>query len=461
MIEEQQNDGNQQSPNILYILTEQQWAGAMSCAGNDDLHTPNMDRLAEEGVRFTNAYCSFPMCVPSRDSMFSGRMPHELGSRGARPTECHVNLSDEDMALTMGRLFRDAGYRCGWGGKWHWGMAPGLSVPACDDANHGFERVCGFDDFEVSDACGEFMRSDDDQPFLLVASLDTPHNIGEFSRDKPLPWAELEDVRTEDYPNLPSNFPAAPYEPEAITSARQSERATMGRDQQFTLDRWRKERYGYYRLVEETDRLIGRILEALQDSGKADNTVVIFSSDHGEMHGAHQLDRKWVLYEESASVPLIIQDPHGGRRGETDEALVSNGIDLLPTVCEYAGIDIPSDLPGESLVSRVRSGSDEWRDQVVVETVLPGNGAVGRMIRTERYAYHLYSVGCHHEQLFDMEEDPGQMVNLAVESRYENVLNEHRERLAEWCRATRDRDLSYYVRGSEVPIPGLGWVPVE
>lgn len=125
-------------------------------------------------------------------------------------------------------------------------------------------------------------------------------------------------------------------------------------------------------MVEYMDAQIGQVVQALEPAGHADNTVVIFTSDHGEMLGAHQLARKWVLYEESVKVPFVVCDPGGERQGVAYDTLVSNGLDLLPTLIKYASIEPPDGLPGVSLVERIRRGDAAGRDQLIVETDLPG-----------------------------------------------------------------------------------------
>lgn len=443
-----------QQPNIVYIFTDQQSAIAMSCAGTGDLHTPHMDRLAAEGVRFENAYCAFPLCVPSRVSMLSGRMPSAQGVTGNA-----VEWSDEALAGTAGRLLREAGYRCAWGGKWHAGW--GIALPDPGEHDFGFERISGFDDNALPGACAEFLSREHDRPFFLVASFDNPHNICEHSRDQVIPWCEIPAVGLADCPNLPLNHAAQPQEPDAITHWRTSDPG-RSRAPSYDPDRWRQFRHAYGRLVEYVDAQVGQILDAIDQSGRAEDTVVIFSSDHGDMNGAHDLNQKWVLYEESSRIPLLIRDPMGGRRSAVDARLVSNGLDLLPTLCIYAGIEPPEGLPGASWRPLIRGESAPWRDYVPVETFLncPGGGWA-RMIRTERYAYHLYAAGRHREQLYDLEADPGQMVNRAVESRYAGALHEHRQRLADWCRSTNDRALTHYTHPDCLAVPGLGWVPLE
>jgi arylsulfatase A-like enzyme len=209
----------------------------------------------------------------------------------------------------------------------------------------------------------------------------------------------------------------------------------------FTLDHeladWRRYRYGYYELVKKVDRGIGMILQSLSDAGLDENTIVIFSADHGDMCGAHQLIQKNVLYDESVRIPLIISGPGAAQPGLVDTShLISNGLDLYPTICDYAGVQPPEGLEGRSLRPLVEGRTpSEWRDHVVTETSV-GPGVQGLMVRTAKWKYAVYDHGLHREQLFDMENDPGEMVNLAVEARCEGVLNEHRRLLWTWCQRT-------------------------
>lgn len=446
------------SPNILYIFTDQQTADAMSCADNADVHTPNMDRLAARGVRFTDAYCSFPLCIPSRMSMLTGLYPHQFGidsNNGAIP--------DDRLPHTMGRLLRDAGYDCGWGGKTH--IGPGFADGSVD---FGFHRYADWNDFDLPDATATFIRRQRDRPFFAVACFDNPHNICEHGRDQLLPWGEVDDVPADQYPPLPTNFAEQPTDPEPVRLYHRDSAKTQ-RFEEFDETRWRKYCHVYYRLVEKVDAGLGVMLDALDDAGLTDDTLIVFSSDHGEMAGSHGSSHKQVLYRESTGVPLIVAGP-GVRQGATDDALVVNGIDLLPTFCDYADAATPDDLPGRSLRTLLTTGDDPaWRDHLAVETRFgpagPSGGSgvanwttVARMIRTRRFVYHLYDWGNHREQLYDVEADPGEMTNLADDARFADQRDRHRRLLANWCLNTGDRFGSHGHRPEPVGIPGLGYV---
>lgn len=420
-------------PHILYIFTDQQYAGAVSCAGNADLRTPALDRLAGTGVRFEKAYCTCPLCTPSRASMITGRMPHQVGITGNNQP-----IGEAFRGRGLGHTLSDAGYECAYGGKWH---LPEGAIPE----GHGFRSICGFSDRDLADRCIAFLSQPHDRPFFAVASFDNPHNICEWARQTPLPWGPIPEAPLEACPNLPPNYAIPAYEPEVLRME-QAAQPRFFRGLSFTDDDWRRYRHAYYRLVEKVDAEIGRVLDALRAAGLEEETLVIFSSDHGDGLGAHRWNQKWVLYEESVRVPLILSlKGRTAAPGRADAGhLVSNGLDLFPTICDYAGVEPPEGLPGLSLRPLAEGRGDiPWRDCVVAETSFDpkfgGLGTRGRMVRTERYKYIVYSWGKHREQLFDLETDPGEMVNLAVEARHQGVLARHRELLAAWVEKTGDR----------------------
>ncbi|HEV2125158.1 MAG TPA: sulfatase-like hydrolase/transferase [Chloroflexota bacterium] len=415
-------------PNILLITTDQHQAAALSCAGNLDVRTPNLDSLAARGVRFASAYSTFPLCTPARASLFTGRMPHAIDAMGnGRP------IPEQYRSQELGTLFQAGGYDCAYGGKWH---VPRITM----EEGHGFRRIAGFNDNLLPGACIEFLRQRRDQPFFLVASFDNPHNICEHSRNQPLPWGEVPLAPIEECPNLPANFAAGPYEPEAI-AAYAEHAPKVRRRPAFTPDRWRLLRHVYYRLIEKVDAQIGQILDALRETGQEGSTVVLFTSDHGEMAGAHQLNQKHSLYDESARVPFIVAGP-GVRSGHVADQPVSL-LDVLPTLCDVAGVSAPSDLPGLSLRPALH-GESLSRDTVVIQSLwadeINGPTAVeARAIVSPTHKYVVHEWGENREQLFDRTVDPGEMINLALEARYRPLFQEYRDRLRQWCLENGDR----------------------
>ena len=411
-------------PNIIYIMTDQQCADAMSCAGNPYLSTPNMDRLAERGVRFVNAYCAMPLSGPARGSMFTGYMPTESGI-----IENDIPVPDSLKDSTLGSLVAAAGYDCAYAGKWHVNT---VSLPS--PFAFGFRNLHGHDDIGLAEACVNYLREDHNRPFFLVASYINPHNICEYARNQNTPQAPVPEFSLEDCPPLPANFAVNPYDASVLQfEKRQS--YSLYPSQDFTPDDWRRYVFAYYRLVEAVDDEIGKIIDEVDRQDLWKNTVIIFTSDHGDGCASHQWNQKTVLYEEVANVPYIVCLPGGKNAGKVLPQLVNNGIDLMPSICDWAGAGMPAGRSGKSIRQVVESGDAQMplRDFVVTETNFRQTaGTLGWMVRTAKYKYVLYDKGLYREQLYDMESDRGEMVNLAVDSRFAEVLDAHRTMLRDW-----------------------------
>ncbi len=205
----------------------------------------------------------------------------------------------------------------------------------------------------------------------------------------------------------------------------------------------RRYRWGYNRLVEAVDSEIGRVLDALERSQLREETLIIFPSDHGDGQGAHRWNQKWSLYDNSSRAPLIISAPGGDGKGAVETTPVSAGLDLFPTICDYAGITPPGSLHGQSLRPLVEKSASGQRAFVASETSLGNWGELhedrwpkGRMIRTERYKYIAYDTGKRCEQLFDVKNDPCEIDDLAPVPEYDETLNRHRDHLRNWCKQT-------------------------
>lgn len=413
-------------PNIVYIFTDQQTATAMSCAGNKDVNTPNIDRLAAEGVRFTNAYCTAPLCSPSRASMFTGLMPSQAGV-----TKNGAVIAEKFRNQSLGHVLSANGYECVYAGKWH---LPGETI----DHAHGFTRLHPFGDNGLSESCVQFLKKKHDKPFFMVASLDNPHNICEYARKQPLPWGNITEPPLENCPNLPSNFYPAPYEPE-IVRIEQQKSFSKYPVINYSADEWRRYRNAYYRLVEKVDVEIGKILKAIDDNGLENNTIVILSSDHGDGNASHQWNQKSALFEEVVNIPLIFRVPGSTKKGTVLTQIVNNGPDLFATICDWSKCVQPQHAVGKSLVSLIDFRQEaELHNYIVAETCFDGSTTWGWMIRKPQYKYVLYALGQNREQLFDMSTDKGEQINLAIEARYASVLNQHRELLKEWGKTGMD-----------------------
>jgi len=422
-------------PNILIIMTDQQSATMMSCTGNRYLRTPAMDSLMEKGMRFEKAYAANPVCSPSRFSMMTGFYPSAVAMR----ENARSNGAGRFVSRAMGHIFQKAGYETVYGGKVH---LPGAMRKITDC---GFRLLTADQRDRLAETCAQYIRGTHDKPFLLVASFINPHDIcfqaiqaNRSSRLKTNRAIEImrraekipDGVSRREFfdklcPPLPDNYEPTSPEPAGVIALLKTRDFRWYVRQNWTDEDWRLHRWTYARLTERVDAQVGKVLDALRDAGLEDDTIVIFTSDHGDMDGAHRIEHKSHSYEEAARIPFIVQYPGVTRPGYVDtEHLVSNGLDLLPTLCDMAGIDAAADLPGLSV--RPLLGGDTkatWRRYLMIETEL------SRAITDGRYKYTLFDAVDNGEMLCDLRNDPGEMKNLAGNKEYAGVLNRMRAAL--------------------------------
>lgn len=425
-------------PNILLIFTDQQTANAMSCAGNRWVNTPHMDALAARGVRFVDSYCASPICGPSRASMVTGLAPHQTGvayNGDALP----ANLP------TIGSLLREAGYYTAWTGKWH---LPESFLREKTDS-HGFHHrpvtpdlpwvaLGDQTDFLTAMDAEFFLRwqvGKQPEPWFLGVSLHNPHDICYHILENGVEYAN-----SDTFPPLPENFATDPDEPAALKMRRQNESygSEIARTTNWTEERWRAYLHTYAHLTTQVDRAVGQVLRALEQGGWKENTLVIFTSDHGEGVAAHQWASKLSLYEESAKVPLIVSLPGQLKPSVRHEPV--SALDLLPTLCDYAKAPVPENLPGRSLRANLKGATHPLGRPVVCELQADSKRAEiqGRMVRQGRYKYCVFTPGSPSEQLFDIQTDPGETKNLAGDPTFARVLNEYRTLLEDWKKTTGD-----------------------
>jgi arylsulfatase A-like enzyme len=406
-------------PNILLILTDQQHADTIGALGQKHVQTPAIDELVHTGTSFTQSYCANPVCSPSRSSIFTSRTTSETNvwtnGRSIRPE-----------FPTMGEHFHAAGYDTAYAGKWH--------VPACyPNAIEGFRVLSSgighqgtVSDPLVTDGCVNYLHGrDTSKPFLMVASYMQPHDICEWLRlnrvdTGKLHYPELADA----FPPLPDNFNSIPEPlPEAIAKKHNGMEPRHGN--------WSEEHFRYYiwsylRHVEMVDAELARLLAALDATDLRRDTVILFTSDHGEGMANHAMTRKGFLYDESARVPFVVSGGERVRSGVVDGKTLASGIDIFPTLCDFAGIESPSGAKGVSLIPALEGGEMN-RPFVAAEC----SNNQEQMIRSPRYKYIAYKDDPV-EQLFDMQDDPGETRNLSVQKSHEAVLEEHRDLLSQW-----------------------------
>jgi len=428
--------------NILLILTDQQSAKMMSCDGNKYLSTPAIDSLAERGTRCDLAFAANPVCVPSRFSMFTGLYPSVIGQRS---NPYHGKLPDSIAENGLGYLIRKGGYEVAYAGKQH--------LPGCEAEDLGFNVISRDERDELAETCASFIKQRHENPFFLTCSFINPHDVCymaisenassehdkrllnrggkemkvlQESLDSAKQWSE-EEFWAEQCPPLPANHAVQQNEPELIETGLLDQRAFRKKArEEWGEKQWRMHRWAYHRLTERVDRQIQIVLDAVKEAGIADNTIIIFTSDHGDHDASHKLEHKTALYEEAARVPLIIVDPD--QEKTVDKTHLCSGIDIVPTICDYAGVQPPERRPGTSLKPLVGGKySGDWRDSILIEC------EIGAAIRTPDLLYAKYDSGADKEQLYDMKRDCGQTRNFASLSEYQPDLHNMRLMMETWC----------------------------
>jgi choline-sulfatase len=425
-----------EQPNILMIVSDQHSPRVMGCAGDPYVRTPHLDALAGRGVMFENAYCAAPLCVPSRMTMLTGRhcsdidvwtnscylasdiptFMHSLGAGGYETVLCgrmHFLGPDQRHGFHK-RIAGDVSSYT------HPGAGRGPNFVNIDPAGCGQSAACvrvagpghsnykAYDD-RVRDACNDFLTErgsgQREEPLLLVTGFVLPH--------------------------CPFIAPKELYDYYYV--------------HELTDEEIRRARAGYYGTVEYFDSIIGSLLETLDESGMADDTIVVYVSDHGESAGENGLWWKSNFYEHSAGVPMIWSAPglpEGKRRDE-----VTSLLDLGPTLCDLTGSPEMRAVSGRSLAPILRGEECDWPDEAVSEMIGLGHYIPGRMIRREPWKLIHYED--HEPILFNLDEDPHEFVDRAGDPTCRDIRNYLHDRVRwgwdsgravrELKRAQRDR----------------------
>ena len=430
-------DAEDGRPNILFLFTDDQPKSCLGIAGNKEIKTPHLDQLARRGTLFDNAFVTTAICCSSRASILTGQHMYRHGIRDFKKP-----LSAEAFQQTYPALLRKAGYRTGYLGKFAIGN-PGLHprelcLPAgAFDAWYGFpqsinfkQKVDGKTRFlteVMTEKAITFLESSKaDQPFCLTVAFKEPH--GPFNYFDPKVPNRYKGVEIAP----PSTFSREAFEaqPEFIRKSLNGDgslaKLADGNKFQQTLRT-------FYRTVTRADAAVGEILAALQRLGLDDNTVVIFSSDHGSLLGDHGLFGKWLMYENSIRVPLIIYDPRvDPKRAGSRSSEIALNIDLAPTMLALAGIEIPSTMQGANLMPIVRGEATDWRSRFYYEhtyNTRKPRAPIAKVegIRTDRWKYSRYPETVPvFEQLFDLTSDPLEQTNLASSSAHADTLSKLR-----------------------------------
>jgi len=367
-------------PNIILLSVDEMTYTALSCMGNSCLDTPNMDSLFKKGIAFERSYSTNPVCSPARSSWATGRYPSELGS----------NLNFCQLASPVpdiGQLMKTGGYFPAHAGKWHVeGRDPRESFHCLYYGNdeiwaYGAEI---FDCATTHAAISFFQDYSGEKPFYLQLGYINPHDMCEYLHNyeyKKIPdWSGFDLIKQ--LPDLPENFGVFPNETAVLRAFRRSDDCLIHQDIRKAVLAWPEEEWryfiwNYYRFVEKVDVEIGKMLTALCSSRFCENTVIIFTVDHGESLGEHSMFQKFTLYEESVHVPLAIADYSGKyvkAPGGRSRAMVS-GIDVFGTICDYAGL--VHDTNAKSVRRIVEGYEQDLRDYIYIENNYWGRAVIG------------------------------------------------------------------------------------
>ena len=422
-------------PNVLLIVTDDQRRDAIGFAGNEILRTPEMDALAADGVWFANAFVTTPICAASRASILTGCWERAHTYTFQRPP-----LGMEYVRASYPALLRRAGYRTGFVGKFGVKVDEGAAAEMFDVFRPTSQpylkegRAEGRHLTDINtDRAIEFLEGcTPGQPFCLSLSYWAPH--AEDDNPDQYVWPPAFDGMYEDLdiPPPPTSDPAFfDALPEFLRESLNRERWHWRFD---TPEKQARMTRGYYRMISAVDAGIGRLRDALDARGLADNTVVILIGDNGYFLGERGYAGKWTMHDLSTRVPLIVHDPRpGARHGWTVDDFALN-VDLAPTILALAGVPAPPAMQGRSLRPLLagRTPSD-WRDEVFTEHLwdfdpIPRTEAV----RTRRWKYIRYLDHPEYEELYDLERDPREERNLAGDAAHAARLAELQARCTRW-----------------------------
>lgn len=424
-------------PNILLMFTDDQALNCLGAMGNEHIRTPNMNRIAQQGVLFNNAFVTTAICCSNRACILTGQHMIRHNIR-----DFIEPLSAEAFDKTYPALLRKSGYRTGFLGKYAIGN-PGkrsreLSLPADKfDYWYGFDQGIDFRqeiDGEtryltevMTEKAIEFLQtSSREQPFCLTVAFKEPHGpFNYFDPNSPNPYVDAElpispTFTIEDFESQPEFIRKSLG---ADGSRKRLENPSAAQQQLRTI----------YRTITRADQAVGKILDELDRLQLNDNTVVIFTSDHGDLMGDHGLSGKWLMYENSIRVPMIVYDPRIDKNlaGTRRDAMVLS-IDLAPTLLALAGLDAPESMQGSDMMPIVKQESVPWRKHYYYEHTYqtePPRSPIPRSegIRGERWKYIRYPDTVPvYEQLFDLKSDPLEQKNLAMHQEHAKQLSKLR-----------------------------------
>jgi arylsulfatase A-like enzyme len=464
-------DTRPKQPNIVFLMTDDQRWDMLGCYGRKDVITPNIDKLAEKGVVFDNAFYAVAICMPSRTTMFTGR--YFSDHRGGFTYPYNRTIPKNEFAESYPAKLKEAGYRTGFVGKFNVrlegnrGTVPeffdyfveGNAVVLPKD-DPGLKEIYRKDrpanerTLKKGDAMIRFLETQPkDQPFCLSISFDAVKN----DKDDDMYPPDVE-VFKDMVMEIPENWVEGENEelPDVLDRCRgtylHAKRTATPEQYQTTTRRFAVQGY-------TVDNQVGRLVAKLEEMGVMDNTIIIYTSDNGRFHGSHGLFDKALLYDESVKEPLIVFDGRSpeSRRGVRVDAMVSS-TDIAPTIVSLGGVEPPAAMKGKSLTGLLNGDQDmtKWRDTVLMENfflqdmytaqnkkvedlekvnqeiIAKNESYRTRGVRTERFKYFKYYEAIPPvEELYDLDKDPHEMNNLAANPEYAPVMADMRKRTAD------------------------------
>ena len=444
-------------PNVLFLMSDD-LNTALSGFGHPQCKTPELDKLASRGMRFENMHCQYPVCGASRASLMSGLYPYTNGTLGNAGT-LRGNMPN---VVTMSQLFRKNGYRVGRVSKiYHMGIPPEiLAGTATRDDPHSWDEVVNIkapeqnapgkktnwspknkssqsftgvvaegDDLAHADGMAanhaiDFLKRHKDKPFFLACGFVRPHvplvapakYFDRYDRDAMIapvvPDNDLEDVPEiiRNYKRNSTSYGVTPELHKGLLEA-------------------------YYASISYMDAQVGRVLDALEELGLAENTIVVFTSDHGYLLGEHHKFQKQHLFEEATRVPFIVSVPWMNKQHGKGTKHITELIDLYPTLADLSGLKAPKNLHGASMVPLLENpSSDDWKKDLAFTISRSG----GESIRTHNWRFTHWGFGASGMELYDLRNDPSEFTNLARDSDYSTTLKKLKKKLE-----SKRRDAGY------------------
>lgn len=445
----------QPPPNIIVVIVDDLRWDDLGCMGNPVVHTPNIDRVAREGVTFNDAYATTPLCSPSRATVLTGVYTHIHGI---------IDNTDRSPAshrlVTFPQYLQQAGYETAFLGKWHMGNdsspRPGFDSWGCmvgqgttNDAwlnvNGTMIHTKGYVTDVLTRRAVDFIKKPRHQPFLLYLSHKALHPETAQRADGSLSDPNASHfIPAERHKNLYAGaiVPRRPNVNDPLTGKPALERpipglpplsAATGSSNETILDRWR--------MLAAVDESTGALFKALEETGQLDHTMIIFTSDEGYFYGEHGLSvERRLAYEESIRIPLLVRYPGVAKPGSSRDQMVLT-LDIAPTALAVAGVKIPSYMQGHSLVPLFKKNGPALRNAFLIEyytdTVFPRVKQMGyQAVRTKNWKYIHYIDLTGMDELYDLKEDPYEMSNRIADPGSAGDLTRMRNELAHQLRLT-------------------------